>query len=90
VIFFWIFGAENAWAEITRGAHIRVPRVFFYLMKYVTPTFLIIILFTWGYEKLSQVQAGVGPGVWMTRVFLAVLLLLHVLAVRLAWKKRGA
>ena len=37
VIFFWIFGAENAWAEITRGAHIRIPRVFFYLMKYVTP-----------------------------------------------------
>jgi SNF family Na+-dependent transporter len=88
VIFFWIFGADNAWAEITRGAHIRVPRVFFYLMKYVTPTFLIIILFTWGYEKLSQVQAGVGPGVWITRIFLVVLLLLHILAVRWAWKKR--
>jgi SNF family Na+-dependent transporter len=42
IIFFWIFGAENAWAEITRGAHISIPRIFFYITKYVTPVFLMV------------------------------------------------
>ncbi len=88
IIFFWIFGAEKAWQEITRGACIRIPRVFFYIMKYVTPTFLIIILFAWGYEQLPGVLAKKDAGVWVTRIFLAVLLLLHVLAVRWAWKRR--
>lgn len=88
IVFFWIFGAENAWDEITRGARIRIPRVFFYIMKYVTPAFLIIILVAWGYEQLPAVLARGDAGVWATRVFLGLLLLAHVLAVRAVWKKR--
>jgi hypothetical protein len=75
VIFFWIFGAENAWAEITRGAHIRIPRAFFYLMKYVTPVLLLIILVVWGYQQLPQVLAKRGIELWATRAFLVLLFL---------------
>jgi SNF family Na+-dependent transporter len=88
VIFFWIFGADRAWEEITRGAHIRVPRVFYYLMKYVTPTFLTVILVAWCYEQLPTVLTKGGFGVWAARVFLAGLLLVHLFVVRAAWKKR--
>jgi len=88
LIFFWAFGAEKAWAEITRGAHIRVPRVFFYLMKYVTPVFLIIILFAWSYEQLPGVLSKGDTAVWITRAFLAALFVVHLLLVRLAWKRR--
>lgn len=87
VIFFWIFGAERAWDEITRGARIRVPRVFFYIMKYVTPVFLIVILFAWTYEQLPSVVGKAGVGVWAARGFLAVLLAAHFLAVRKAWRR---
>jgi SNF family Na+-dependent transporter len=74
VIFFWIYGAENAWAEITRGAHIRIPRAFFYLMKYVTPVLLLIILVVWGYQQLPVVLGKKGIELWVTRLFLLVLL----------------
>jgi len=73
VIFFWIFGAENAWAEITRGANIRIPRAFFYLMKYVTPLLLLIILAVWGYQQLPAVLARRGLELWVTRAFLVLL-----------------
>lgn len=88
IIFFWIFGAEKAWAEITRGAHISIPRVFFYITKYVTPFFLIVILAVWGWQELPKVIGKEGTGVMVARVFLVALLLLHILAVRWAWKKR--
>ena len=74
VIFFWIYGAENAWAEITRGAHIRIPRAFFYLMKYVTPALLLIILVIWGYQQLPVVLGKKGIELWVTRLFLLALL----------------
>ncbi len=88
VIFFWIFGADRAWEEINRGARIKVPRVFYYLMKYVTPTFLFVILAAWAYEQLPSVLSKGGVGVWAARVFLVALFIIHLLVVRLAWKRR--
>lgn len=88
ILFFWVFGADKAWGEITRGAHIKVPRVFYYLIKYVTPFFLIVILLVWGYQELPKVLGKGGTGVWAARVFLAGLLVLHVIAVKKAWKRR--
>ncbi len=88
IIFMWIFDSERAWEEITRGAHIRVPRVFFYLMKYVTPLFLVVILVAWGYEHLPEVLAKEDGGIWLTRGFLAGLFILHILAIRWAWKRK--
>jgi SNF family Na+-dependent transporter len=87
VIFFWIFGAEKAWAEITRGAHIRIPRIFFYLMKYVTPVLLLIILVVWGYQQLPVVLAKSGIELWITRAFLLLLLVAFLVAVSRVLKK---
>ena len=88
ILFLWIFGSERAWGEITRGAHIRIPRVFFYLMKYVTPLFLIIILIAWSWQQLPGVLAKGDVNIWVTRGFLAGLLLLHLIVVKIAWKRR--
>ena len=44
VLFFWVFGADNAWKEIMAGSDIKLPRFFYYIMKYVTPIYLIILL----------------------------------------------
>jgi neurotransmitter:Na+ symporter, NSS family len=42
-IFAWIFGMDKGWAEITRGADIKVPIAFKYVIKYVTPFFILAI-----------------------------------------------
>jgi len=43
ILFAWIFGMDKGWAEITRGADIRVPVIFKFIIKYVTPVILISV-----------------------------------------------
>jgi SNF family Na+-dependent transporter len=43
IIFLWIFGIDNAWEEINRGADIKIPIIFKYILKYVTPSFIMIV-----------------------------------------------
>lgn len=44
VLFAWIFGINKGWKELTQGADMKVPGFFKYIMVFVTPLFLIIIL----------------------------------------------
>ena len=43
VIFAWVWGIDKGWAEINRGADIKIPEFFKYIIKYVTPVFLIVV-----------------------------------------------
>lgn len=51
IVFFWIFGAKKAWAEINSGADIKVPKIFYYILKYITPLYLIALLITWFFQN---------------------------------------
>lgn len=44
VVFAWIFGMKRGWKEMHEGAELRVPRIFYYVMKYVTPVYAIALL----------------------------------------------
>ncbi len=43
LIFAYVFGIDRGWEEITRGADIAVPRVFRFIIKWVTPMFLLVV-----------------------------------------------
>lgn len=43
IAFAWFFGVDKGWKEITRGADIKLPIVFKFLLKYVTPVVLIVV-----------------------------------------------
>lgn len=43
IIFLWIFGIDNAWEEINRGSDIKIPHIYKYILKYVTPTFILLV-----------------------------------------------
>ncbi|MDO9511971.1 MAG: sodium-dependent transporter [Bacteroidales bacterium] len=45
ILFAWFYGADKGWAEIQKGADIKIPGIFRYLIKYVTPVVLIIVFF---------------------------------------------
>jgi len=45
ILFAWFFGMQNGWAEITRGADIKVPEAFKFIIQYVTPVNLACILY---------------------------------------------
>src|SRR5699024_3781442 len=38
IIFSWIYGVNKGWKEITEGADMKVPKIFKFLLRYVTPT----------------------------------------------------
>jgi NSS family neurotransmitter:Na+ symporter len=42
-VFAWIFGMDRGWEEITRGADIKVPHFFRFVIQYVTPAFILVI-----------------------------------------------
>jgi len=45
VLFSWVFGIKKGWKEITSGADIKVPRIYRFIIKWVTPLMLIIVFF---------------------------------------------
>jgi NSS family neurotransmitter:Na+ symporter len=50
VLFAWIFGMKRGWEELNKGADLRVPRIFFFVIKYITPTFLLVILLAYVFQ----------------------------------------
>jgi SNF family Na+-dependent transporter len=43
IAFAWVFGIDKGWEEINRGADIKIPHIFKYIIKYVTPVFLLAV-----------------------------------------------
>lgn len=71
VLFAWVFGMDRGWAEMNLGGELRVPRVFYYIIKYITPVFLFVILISsiflpkagWG-EYASAMSSGKDVPAW--------------------------
>src|SRR5688572_14351116 len=66
IIFIWVFKPENAWRSIHEGADIRIPRIFKFVMTYITPVYLLFILVWWGWADaipiLRMDEGRVAPG----------------------------
>ncbi len=43
ILFAWVFGMEKGWEEITRGADIRIPLIYKFIIKYITPALLLMV-----------------------------------------------
>jgi SNF family Na+-dependent transporter len=52
ILFAWVFGMDKGWKEITTGADIKVPIIFKYIIKFVTPL------------MLAWVFISSLPGIW--------------------------
>jgi neurotransmitter:Na+ symporter, NSS family len=61
VLFSWVFGVKKGWKELRRGAEIKIPKIFKFVFRYITPTYLIAILVGWlvtdgwGFITLSHI-----------------------------------
>jgi len=47
ILFAWVFGIERGWREMNRGAQIRIPTIFRFVIRWVTPLALLVILGGW-------------------------------------------
>ena len=89
ILFLWIFGGERAWEEINRGGIIKIPRVYYYVMRYITPLFLTALLITWAKEYVPKILSETHWTVWVTRFFLIGLFLFLTLLVFIAEKRKA-
>jgi SNF family Na+-dependent transporter len=96
ILFAWVFGMEKAWDEIHEGADMRVPRVYKFIIKYITPAFLLFILGMWLWQEwipiifMRSVSGADQIFVLATRAGLVAIMLVLVLLVRVAWRRKRA
>ena len=58
ILFSWIFGMKKGWAEITSGADIKVPIIYKFIIKFITPPMLIIIFLGSLFKPLNNDWSG--------------------------------
>lgn len=79
ICFGWVWGIKNGAAELDQGALIKIPRVFLFIMKYVAPLYLLVILIGFCWFNLPGSIAALRKepaAVWTMLVIGAVLALL--------------
>jgi neurotransmitter:Na+ symporter, NSS family len=60
VVFGWVLGIDKSWREAHKGAAMRIPGVFKFIMKYVCPLYLLTIFLLWvlfdvfGWDRASH------------------------------------
>ena len=90
----WIFGIQRAKEEVKRGAALTVPPIFWWIIKYVSPAYLIAIFVFWCYKnvpaKIAEIRGlpdEVRSTVILVLAFLVVLLVFFSMMVNLAGKR---
>lgn len=93
VIFAWIFGIDKAWDEINKGADLKIPIIFKYIIKYVTPMYLLFIMIVWIYQDaiptllMKSVAEENKMYIYGSRVLMTLLLVAFLWLIAKAWKK---
>jgi len=93
IVFCWLFGIEKGWDELHRGAELRVPNVFRYVFKYVTPLLIGTILTWWivtdGVDTflMKGKDAADKPYLWAARALIVGMFLFFAWGIRRATKR---
>ncbi|HEX6985990.1 MAG TPA: sodium-dependent transporter [Planctomycetaceae bacterium] len=94
LVYGWVFGIRRGETSMHEGAHVRVPRLVQYVLKYVAPLYLgtIFLTFCWqnvpGYVKtIAETPQARATIFFILLVFAFLLLLVHVAGRR--WAREG-
>ncbi|MFH1110458.1 MAG: sodium-dependent transporter [Planctomycetota bacterium] len=60
ILFAWVFGAERGTEYAKQGAQMKLPRVFAFTIRYISPTYLLIVFGLWAYYNLPDEIKGFG------------------------------
>jgi hypothetical protein len=94
ICFGWVWGIEKGRAELDQGALIKIPGIFFFVMKYVAPLYLLVILIGFSWQNLpaylkNLANEPVAIGTMALIAVIAVLLLLMVRVGERRWRAAG-
>jgi len=91
----WIFGIDRTWDEIHTGSDLEIPGIFKFIIKYITPLFLLFILGFWTVQKgipallMKNIPVENMPYVFMIRLLMLGLFIALCLLVRHVWYNRN-
>jgi len=94
-VFSGALGVRRGWEGITNGGLIRVPTIFKFILQYITPLVLLVILGNWAWQEgldkllMEGVKPELRPYLTGARASLGVLLLIMMLIIRAAWKRKA-
>ncbi|MFH1619974.1 MAG: sodium-dependent transporter, partial [bacterium] len=92
ILFVWVFGPKNACAEIKKGAQINVPGFFFFILKYVTPVYLLVLFAAWITQQGPSILSmeGLPPEdiIWRWAARLSLVLALALIAFLVSKSRR--
>ncbi len=88
-LFGWIFGTKRGLEELDRGADLRVPRLFTFVIKYISPVYLLVVFVAWAWQDMGdRVKAFTeDPAVRWSMLFLVAVFALFLWWIRLAVKR---
>jgi len=90
ILFIWVFGIENAWKEFHNGCDVEIPGFFKFVMKYLTPLYILGILLAWGIQDgwptliMAHTSAASRPIIWVTRL---LMLIVTALFMHFCWRR---
>jgi SNF family Na+-dependent transporter len=64
IVFSWVFGIKKGWEEINSGADMAVPTPYKFIIKYITPFFLLFVFV----GSVFSPQGGNWAGAWNSLV----------------------
>ena len=92
ILFAWVFGIDRGWAEIQKGADIRIPRIFRFLLGWITPLVMVGIFLAWTWQNapdvilMRGVNAANAPFVLGARLFMLAAFGVLLYLIRRAWR----
>jgi len=101
IVFGWIFGIDKGWKELNMGADIKIPIIFKFIIKYVTPIYLLFIMIFWGYQDaiptlffqqrdvngILLVRAEDIPYRWVARGVMVTMFFAMLYMIKKAWDR---
>ena len=94
VVFGWIYGIDKGWKDLNEGAEIRIPRIFKFIIKYISPLFLFILLGVWTYQMfiptimMSGVPDENKPYIWGARIFIIAIIGVMMYLIKITTEKK--
>ncbi len=83
ILFGWAVGIEKGLTELQRGAEIHIPKFTMYIIKYVSPLFLIAVFIAWIWQSAGDYARRIlsDKVVAMSVGFMLMVLILFILII---------
>ncbi len=95
ILFAWIFGIDKSWDELHRGADLRVPTAYKFIIKYITPAYILVLLAVWTWQQavgvflMEDTAPADKPYLWGARALMLAFAAATLWMIRKAWRRKS-